>query len=261
MARNGDDVRTLLVAVAEATGASLSPATIQVMMTKLRMYELDAVLSALDRCLMECKRPLTMADIVERMQQHDGRPGADEAWAMCPKSEDDAAVWTQEMSAAFFVARSLLQAGDEIAARIAFKQTYDRLVAESRRANASVTWTVSAGSSRDATARVVEQAAALGRISRADITMYLPAPEDAGPIAALLMGGGDAGQALRLIASDGKRVGSERYVDMAKKYLPQLRGKLAAQAKQESQDAIDARHTAALKRQAAELVNKKLAEG
>ena len=116
MARNGDDVRTLPVAVAEATGANLSPATIQVMMTKLRMYELDAVLSALDRCLMECKRPLTMADIVERMQQHDGRPGADEAWAMCPKSEDDAAVWTQEMSAAFSWPVRCCKAGDEIAA-------------------------------------------------------------------------------------------------------------------------------------------------
>lgn len=261
MARNGDDVRTLLVAVAEATGASLSPTTIQVMMTKLRMYELDAVLSALDRCLMECKRPLTMADIVERMQQSDGRPGSDEAWAMVPKTEADAAVWTQEMSAAFFVARPLLQAGDEIAARMSFRQTYDRLVSEARQTNARVVWSVSAGSDRDATARAVEQAASLGRIDATQAAAMLPALPNNGPIA-LLLAGGDAQQALRLIASDGKRVGEPDYVAIAARNLPALHEAMAKRKlPAPSIDEQDRLHTAELKRKAAELVNRKLAEG
>lgn len=260
MARNGDDVRAMLVAVAEATGASLSPATIQVMMTRLRLYELDAVLSALDRCLLECKRPLTMADIVERMQQDDGRPGADEAWALCPKAEADAAVWTDEMRAAFFVAWPVLAGGDEIAARMAFKQSYDRLVREARDQRKPIAWALSAGQDRDATAQALEKAVELGRIGRGQAAAMLPALPDNGPIALLLAGGSEQ-QALRLIASDGKRVGGETdYAAVAAKHLPKLRDALAKKLPAESPDVIDARHTAELKAKAAALVQTKQAQ-
>ncbi len=82
----------------------------------------------------------------------DGRPEVETAWAMCPRSEDSSVVWTSEMSDAFGACRPLLNTGDEIGARMVFKEQYTQLLTLSRANHSPVRWTISLG--WDATDRV-----------------------------------------------------------------------------------------------------------
>lgn len=85
--------------------------------------------------------------IVARCKLLDGRPDENEAWAVALTSQDEheTVVWTQEMAAAFSLAQPLLTSGDEIGARMAFKDAYKRLVGEARAENRPAAWSVSAG--------------------------------------------------------------------------------------------------------------------
>jgi hypothetical protein len=85
--------------------------------------------------------------IAARCKLLDGRPDENEAWAVALTSQDEAetVVWTGEMAEAFNLARPLLATGDEIGARMAFKDAYKRLVSEARALNKPACWSVSAG--------------------------------------------------------------------------------------------------------------------
>jgi hypothetical protein len=79
---------------------------------------------------------------------NDGRPGPEEAWAKMPKGErieEDSVVWCEEERIAYGACRSLLLDGDQIAARMAFKERYEREVAAARSQGIPVRWTISAG--------------------------------------------------------------------------------------------------------------------
>lgn len=80
--------------------------------------------------------------------QADGRPGPEEAWARMPKGErmeEDSIVWCEEECIAYGACRSLLIDGDLIGARMAFKERYEREVAEARAQVRPVRWVMSAG--------------------------------------------------------------------------------------------------------------------
>lgn len=117
------------------------------------------------------------AGIAMRCKLLDGRPGAEEAWAIALRSQDEAdtVVWTAECAAAFALASPILVLGDEVGARMAFKEAYVRMVAAARADCAPATWSTSIGwdgARRDAA------------IGRAVIAGQLPAPE-----AQVLLGG------------------------------------------------------------------------
>ena len=97
-----DSVITLLEALAvtaELTGTELSEAAARAMVADLQAYPAQQVLVALTRCRRELKGRLTIAAVLERLD--DGRPGPNEAWAMIPQDEAGSVVWTQEMAEAF----------------------------------------------------------------------------------------------------------------------------------------------------------------
>ena len=120
------DLVQALTVTAEVTGYPLSEAALDVMVQDLIDYPEPQVVQALRLCRRECKGRLTLRDILERMD--DGRPGPEAAWAqvLWLKDERKSAVWCEEMRAAWAVALPLLDSGDEIAARMAFKETYSR---------------------------------------------------------------------------------------------------------------------------------------
>lgn len=152
-----------LVVTAEVCGTVISEAAATVIATELSTYERAQVTGALRKCRRELKGRLTMAAIVERLD--DGRPGPEEAWAMIPTDEAGSVVWTEEMAAAFGIALPLLQAGDKIAARMAFREAYARMVGEARDARKPVRWSPSLG--HDAKGRDAALSAAItaGRLS------------------------------------------------------------------------------------------------
>jgi hypothetical protein len=79
---------------------------------------------------------------------NDGRPGPEEAWARMPKGkrmEDDSVVWSEEERIAYGACRSLLLDGDQIGARMAFKERYEKELTEARSHGRPVEWTMSVG--------------------------------------------------------------------------------------------------------------------
>lgn len=123
---------------AELCGRTFSPAAAAVFISDLAAYPEQAVLGALTRCRREVRGVLTVQDVVSRLD--DGRPGADEAWAMLPFDEAKSVVWTDDMAAAFGVILPLLRENDRTAARFAFREAYTKAVGEARDAAQPVTW-------------------------------------------------------------------------------------------------------------------------
>lgn len=114
---------------------------------------------------------------IEGLAADDGRPGVEEAWAASLRARDEAQtiVWTGEMAQAWADARLVLDCGDEIGARMAFKEVYGRLVNEARRARRAAVWTPSLGFDATLRDQAITQAAAVGRLPPPD-TLALPAP-------------------------------------------------------------------------------------
>jgi hypothetical protein len=105
----------------------------------------------------------------------DGRPSADEAWAMIPQDEDATVVWCDEMREAYGVCRALISE-DRVAARMAFKAAYEKALVRSREMNAPVRWEVSLGHDKGARDVVVREAVAKGLITTQTAAALLPAP-------------------------------------------------------------------------------------
>ncbi|WP_208281681.1 hypothetical protein [Massilia oculi] len=121
--------------------------------------------------------------IVARARLMDGRPDENEAWAVALTSQDEAetVVWTDEMAAAFNLARPLLETGDEIGARMAFKDAYKRLVGEARAANKPANWNVSAGWDAQRRQIAVQKATVAGLLAGPQPHLALPNETDLPP--------------------------------------------------------------------------------
>jgi hypothetical protein len=164
-----------IAVTAELCGKVFSDASARVFADDLSGYDEKAVLHALSRCRKEVRGILSLQDVISRID--DGRPGVEEAWAMLPQDEDASCVWTGEMAEAWGIAAPLLADGDRVAARMAFKEAYSRLVTQAREAMKPATWTPSFGHKRDGRATAVTEAVRLGRLSL-DSGMKLLEAED-----------------------------------------------------------------------------------
>lgn len=125
-------------------------------------------------------KPASIISIIDAMRP-DGRPGADEAWAMIPMNEYSSAVMTQEMSEALHIAQPLLDAGDKIAARMSFREAYNRIVDTNKRNCIMPKWTPSLGYDKEGRDSVLAEAVRLGRLS-ADHAIGLLPPEKIAPM-------------------------------------------------------------------------------
>jgi hypothetical protein len=157
---------------------------LQLWMTILEPYSIEQVRAALSAHMRESKFPPVPADVVQRMPKAtDDRPDANEAWAISLRSRDerDTVVWTQECAEAFSIASSVLEGGDEVGARMAFKAAYERLVEASRAAGKPVQWIKSLGHDPALREAPITEAVRAGRLALADARAVLPmlaAPDD-----------------------------------------------------------------------------------
>jgi hypothetical protein len=161
-----------LAVTAELCGTEMSAAAAQVMCAELEGYPEDSVLGALCRLRREHQGRLTLASIISRLD--DGRPGAEEAWALFPKNEMESSPMTLEMQEAIAVASPLLEAGDSIAARMAFKETYERTVSKARADRVPVRWIVSLGFDKQGREPAISDAVRKQRITIDHAIKLLP---------------------------------------------------------------------------------------
>jgi len=152
-----------VIVTAEVMGHELSPRAGEAMALELAAYPPVGVHNALRRCTRELSGKLTLAAIVQRID--DGHPSREEARTL---------VWTDEMSEAFGAARPLLIEGDAVAARMAFLACYDRLLRESRDQKRTARWAASLGHDPDDRAAVLTAASASGRLESGYVAGLLP---------------------------------------------------------------------------------------
>ena len=157
---------------------SLSAAARAMFFRAVAKYPIDVFRAALHAHILSKEgkfvpQPSHIIDQIEQMVGKDGRPGAEEAWAVALTGRDEEAtvIWTQETAAALAICRPVLESSGAISARKAFLEAYTRLVAEARAARRPPEWIASIGwdKTRQATA-----------IKAAINTGLLPAPVAAG---------------------------------------------------------------------------------
>jgi len=173
------DVLRAIAVAAELTGTELSVAALRVMEQDLEGYPERDVIAAIGRCRVELTGRLTLAAIIERLDKGDGRPSADEAWALALNAldESETVVWTDEAREAFSVARPVLEGGDKVGARMAFKAAYERIISNARADKRRPAWDVSLGWDAQRREAVLQRAAIAGILTyeRAQALMP-PAP-------------------------------------------------------------------------------------
>ena len=190
---NAHWVAEQLTILAEAFGESMTAQRLMIYAHDLGDIAFEELAAAFQRARRECRFFPKISELRELagagLSIGDGRPGVETAWSMCPKTEDESTVWTDEMAVAFGNgARQLLREGDQIAARMAFRETYSRLVEQGRREGAPIRWIVSLGWDRADRVHVLTEAVEpkqitaesaadlLGPAEREQLFMALPAP-------------------------------------------------------------------------------------
>lgn len=167
-----DDLLKALAVTAELMGTSMSPEAIAVFAEDLLPYGISFVLTALRRTRQEVTGRLTLAAIIQRIE--DGRPTPEAAWAMIPVSENTSLVWTDEMAQAYGVAAPLRATEDEIGARINFIKEYTHRVADARAKRVPIKWTISLGHDPAGREETITEAVKLGHITLAYAQILLP---------------------------------------------------------------------------------------
>ena len=128
--------------------------------------------------MREHKGRLSLAAIIERIDDPNAPMGADQAWAIAV----NARIWDEE--ATLVVPTAILQAfpmalwntGDKVAARMAFKEAYPGRLAE-----CGDEVFVSLGWGKEGRIAVVQEAVRAGLITHERGAALLPEPEVAGP--------------------------------------------------------------------------------
>lgn len=203
-------------------------------------HDLDAVRGGFDGHVKDPQRGRfvpTPADILAQITGQaaaDGRPGAEEAWAMALRFRDETEtiVWTAEMSQAWQIARAVMDLGDEVGARMAFREAYTRLVEEARALRMPATWSASLGFDPQRREHAIAAAVMAGRLPHSEL-QALPPPAN--------------GSLLSLAESTAT---SETH----RLALRQLADRMRAQPEEVSIDQLEHERTRALKAEASRLV-------
>lgn len=166
-----------LAATFAAIGQDISDVALALIARDLAPYPLADVFKSLSRCRKELRR-IALVDILDRLPG--GHPGPEEAWAIVSRALTDeriSVVWTEEICQAFFAAQNL--SDDPVAARMAFKEAYAGLVANSREERNPIVWKASLGHDPQGREPVLMEAVEKGRLSAQHVAGLIPHNEDA----------------------------------------------------------------------------------
>lgn len=97
-------------------------------------------------------------------QTDGGWLGVEEAWALMPKHESESAMLTDEIAQAIAVATPLIEQGDRVAARMAFKDAYTRLVERAKLEGRQPRYFPSYGTDKHGVVAMLAKAVQVGQI-------------------------------------------------------------------------------------------------
>lgn len=118
---------------------------------------------------------------IEGQAAKDMRPGPEEAWAIALTAADEAGtvVWTEEIAQAWGVARTVYAQGDDVGARMAFREAYNRLVAQARSHGVKAMWSASIGVDPERRDAALHRAHVAGLLVAPEVLHALPSPDHA----------------------------------------------------------------------------------
>lgn len=170
------EILKAVAATAELCGRVFTPAAAAMFAQDLEGYDERAVLAALTKCRKTLGgKPFTVEAVLTRID--DGRPGVEEAWAMIPRDEATSVVWTTEIAEAWGVALPLLNEGDPVAARMAFKEAYSAILSRAREEKKPVQWMPSLGHDKHGRESVLMEAVRKNRLTASHVARLLPPGE------------------------------------------------------------------------------------
>lgn len=142
----------------------------------VKHYTLEQVSSALSAHCQEGTFTPVPADIKAQIDKHAAVVwlGVDEAWSLAPKSEMDSAMLTDEIAQAVAVSSPLMEMGDKVAARMAFKDAYLRHVEQAKIAGRQPRYFPSFGEDKAGRVRMLADAVQRGQVSIDRAIEYLP---------------------------------------------------------------------------------------
>lgn len=179
-----NEILKSIAVTAELTGTELSAVALRVMDADLQGYPEANVLRALERCRKELTGRLTLAAIIDRLNADDGRPTGDEAWSLAIGATDEAetVVWSDEMQQAFAIARPVLDCGDKVGARMAFRDAYERIVRQNREVSRLPVWSASLGWDKGRRVEALAKAERMGLLPSAAVAALMPPTADVVPL-------------------------------------------------------------------------------
>ncbi|WP_447904934.1 hypothetical protein [Pseudomonas aeruginosa] len=220
-----DELLLSLFATSEAMGQQLTPAAAQLMVQDLCAYDEEALTGALQAVRREGGR-FTVAAVLRHVESADGRPSANEAWAIALQSYDEAetALLTPEVQQAAAAAAPIFNAGDEVGARMAFIAAYDRLVGAAHQMAQPVAWILSLGHNAERRGLAIESAQRLGRLPASQAQLLLKQHGGA-PV-------GNDGRAIAGLLTHDSVDGSSR----VRRHLEEIRQGLAVQKREQREE-------------------------
>lgn len=137
-----NEIIKMLAATYAVIGQEASDLQIQTVASDLQPYSVEAIAEALTRCRKELRGKMALADILERIPGE--HPGVEESWGVMHKALNNESVSlcaTQPMLTAYGACVGL----DNVAARMTYKEAYQREVAQARARNQRPYWMPSLG--------------------------------------------------------------------------------------------------------------------
>lgn len=152
----------------------ITSGVVDIFFAAMGQYPLAIVREALNRHLQDpeggrfAPKPADLIRQIVTAKAADGRPGREEAWSIALKASDEAetVMVSEEILGALSIANQHLERGDKVAARMAFLESYDRLVGEKRAAGDPFKWNLSLGADKARRANAIQLAQAAGQIGR-----------------------------------------------------------------------------------------------
>ncbi len=165
------------------------PETVELWFQVMQPFSLEQFRMACQaHVLISPKDPPTPGAINEILRAKDtSRPGPEEAWAIAVKSNDESetVLMNDEIAQAWVTANPIFALGDEVGARMAFREVYARLVKE---AKGPASWWPSIGTDPYKRDTALSEAKRQNLLPAPQIAAVLPAPvkkEDVSPIGLL----------------------------------------------------------------------------
>lgn len=152
------------------------PETLRLWWGMLSQFDIVAVRNACQRHIeSEPKFPPTIAQLLAilRPAELSGRPGPEEAWSIAVRAADESqtVVMNDEIAVAWGAAKPIFDLGDEVGARMAFKEVYERQVSA---ATSPAKWWPSLGTDQHKRDAALSEARRQGLLPAPQVAALLP---------------------------------------------------------------------------------------